>query len=47
VLYERVTGWWYPSGWVISDAERKLLGDKDAMSDNGFRKHLIIQYSQG
>jgi hypothetical protein len=24
VLYERVTGRWYPSGWVISGAERKL-----------------------
>jgi hypothetical protein len=45
-VYERVTGRWHPSGWVISDAERKLLGDEHAMSDAEFRKHLMTEYSR-
>jgi hypothetical protein len=46
IVYERVTGRAFSSSWAVTDAERKIVGDEDAMSDDEFWKHLTTQYSR-
>ena len=46
IMFERVTGRAFPHSWVATDAERKIVGDEDAMSDEEFWKHLTTQYGQ-
>lgn len=46
IMFERITGRAFPPSWVVSDAERKIVGDEDSMSDDEFWKLLTIQYSR-
>jgi hypothetical protein len=46
IMFERITRHAYPPSWVVSDAERKIVGDEDVMSDDEFWKLLTTQYSR-
>jgi hypothetical protein len=46
IMFERITGHAFPPSWVVNDAERKIVGDEDALSDDEFWKLLTAQHSR-
>jgi hypothetical protein len=46
IIFERTTGRAFPPSWTVTEVERKIIGDEDAVSDDEFWKHLTTQYSQ-